>query len=66
MLGLTLLTLKSLLSYMLLLVNSGECSSVGRVPDCDSGCRGFEPHHSPHYTILNSRIGTRTYKSQVS
>jgi hypothetical protein len=26
----------------------GECSSVGRAPDCGSGCRGFEPHHSPH------------------
>ena len=26
---------------------SGGCSSVGRVPDCDSGCRGFEPHQSP-------------------
>jgi hypothetical protein len=25
----------------------GGCSSVGRVPDCDSGCRGFEPHQSP-------------------
>ena len=27
----------------------GGCSSVGRVPDCDSGCRGFEPHQSPQY-----------------
>ena len=29
---------------------SGGCSSVGRVPDCDSGCRGFEPHQPPHYS----------------
>ncbi len=28
--------------------NFGECSSVGRAPDCGSGCRGFESHHSPH------------------
>ena len=27
----------------------GECSSVGRAPDCGSGCRGFNPHHSPHF-----------------
>ena len=27
---------------------SGGCSSVGRVPDCDSGCRGFESHQPPH------------------
>ena len=26
----------------------GGCSSVGRVPDCDSGCRGFESHQPPH------------------
>ncbi len=27
----------------------GGCSSVGRVPDCDSGCRGFETHRPPHF-----------------
>ncbi len=27
----------------------GGCSSVGRVPDCDSGCRGFESHQPPQY-----------------
>src|SRR5690606_40189923 len=27
--------------------NRGDRSSVGRVPDCDSGCRGFESHRSP-------------------
>ena len=34
----------------------GGCSSVGRVPDCDSGCRGFEPHHSPHHFPSVHRI----------
>ncbi len=28
---------------------SGGRSSVGRAPDCDSGCRGFEPHRPPHF-----------------
>ena len=35
----------------------GDCSSVGRVPDCDSGCRGFEPHQSPQLqasSLINS------------
>src|SRR5690606_11064929 len=27
--------------------SNGGCSSVGRVPDCDSGCRGFESHQPP-------------------
>ena len=27
----------------------GGSSSVGRVPDCDSGCRGFEPRLPPHF-----------------
>ena len=31
---------------------SGGCSSVGRAPDCDSGCRGFKPHQSPHFSPL--------------
>ena len=26
----------------------GDCSSVGRVSDCDSDRRGFESHQSPH------------------
>jgi hypothetical protein len=25
----------------------GGCSSAGRVQDCDSCCRGFEPHQPP-------------------
>ena len=29
--------------------SSGGCSSVGRVQDCDSCCRGFEPHQPPHH-----------------
>ena len=33
----------------------GDCSSVGRAPDCDSGCRGFEPHQSPHIKSLRDR-----------
>ena len=27
---------------------AGGRSSVGRAPDCDSGCRGFKPRRSPH------------------
>ena len=26
---------------------NGGCSSVGRAPDCGSGCRGFEPRLPP-------------------
>ena len=26
----------------------GGCSSAGRAPGCDPGCRGFESRHSPH------------------
>jgi hypothetical protein len=29
----------------------GDCSSVGRAPDCDSGGRGFEPHQSPQFIL---------------
>ena len=28
--------------------NYGGRSSVGRVQDCDSCCRGFDPHRPPH------------------
>ena len=28
-------------------INGGR-SSVGRAPDCDSGCRGFKSHRPPH------------------
>jgi hypothetical protein len=29
----------------------GGCSSVGRAPNCDFGCRGFESHQSPFWGI---------------
>ena len=29
-------------------LSGGGCSSVGRVLDCDSSCRGFESHQPPH------------------
>ena len=32
-----------------LVQRNGGCSSVGRAPDCDSGGRGFEPRHPPHF-----------------
>ena len=32
----------------------GGRSSVGRAPDCDSGCRGFEPHRPPQ--LLKSGV----------
>ena len=28
-------------------VYNGVCSSVGRVPGCGSGGRGFDPHQTP-------------------
>ena len=37
---------------------TGGNSSVGRVPDCDSGCRGFESHLPPQVTkalLVHSR-----------
>ena len=45
----------------------GERSSVGRAPDCGSGCRGFEPHRSnnlifiapPSEEILEERLRLR-------
>ena len=30
----------------------GDCSSVGRVEDCDSFGHGFESHHSPRNKIM--------------
>ena len=33
---------------------NGGRSSVGRAPDCDSGCRGFDPHRSPHFWAVSS------------
>jgi hypothetical protein len=39
---------------------SGGCSSVGRVLDCDSSCRGFESHQPPQ-RIRWKRHGKGTY-----
>lgn len=30
----------------------GALSSVGRAPDCDSGCRGFKPRRAPQFISL--------------
>lgn len=30
-------------------VNMAGVAQLVRVPDCDSGCRGFESRHSPHF-----------------
>ena len=35
----------------------GGRSSVGRAPDCDSGCRGFEPHRSPQFFCFSQYLG---------
>lgn len=32
----------------------GGRSSVGRTPDCGSGCRGFKSHRSPHFIIFKT------------
>lgn len=40
---------------------SGGCSSVGRVQDCDSCCRGFEPHQPPQYLKSRVPFGTRDF-----
>jgi hypothetical protein len=34
----------------------GDCSSAGRAPDCDSGCRGFEPRQSPHLLLTHENL----------
>ena len=39
---------------------SGGCSSVGRVPDCDSGCRGFESHQPPQHSRMSRRAAPKT------
>nr|CUV14712.1 protein of unknown function [Ralstonia solanacearum] len=36
--------------------NDGGCSSVGRVPDCDSGRRGFESHQPPQGFLKKQRL----------
>ena len=54
---------KSLYPDQFLIINfegdssiNGDCSSVGRALDCDSGCRGFEPHQSPHFSYRSHRL----------
>ena len=41
------------------MLEHGGRSSVGRAPDCDSGCRGFEPHRPPH---IFKKLGSRIYR----
>ena len=36
-------------------VINGGCSSVGRAPDCGSGCRRFKSCHPPHEKNLSIR-----------
>ena len=31
--------------------NYGGCGEVVNTPDCGSGMRGFDPHHSPIYYL---------------
>ena len=33
---------------LLMIISYGGRSSVGRAPDCGSGCRGFKSRRSPH------------------
>ena len=30
----------------------GECRQEVKAPDCGSGMRGFESHHSPHFLLI--------------
>lgn len=34
----------------------GGRSSVGRAPDCDSGCRGFKPRRSPQFLKIKRSL----------
>src|SRR5579883_3399773 len=51
------------------MLDHGGRSSVGRVPDCDSGCRGFESRRPPHFrfarvmrvTPLHERFGVEVH-----
>ena len=40
-------------------ISSGDRSSVGRVQDCDSCCRGFEPRRSPQKPIQSHPIKSK-------
>src|ERR1700674_1819819 len=41
---------------------NGGCSSAGRVPDCDSGCRGLESHQPPQNQRLRTCAGVKLSK----
>src|SRR5699024_6207335 len=41
-----------LMLVSLLLSSNGGCSSAGRAPGCDPGCRGFEPRQPPRIIPL--------------
>ena len=41
-----------LILFCVIFYKYGERSSVGRAPDCGSGCRGFEPHRSPQDIMI--------------
>ena len=36
----------------------GVCSSIGRVPGCDSGGSGIVTHHSPKYALVVELVDT--------
>ena len=40
----------------------GGCSSVGRAPDCGSGCRGYKSHHPPHLRAFAKATALRRGK----
>ena len=54
------------LSYKGRLCFCGGRSSVGRASDCDSGCRGFKPRRSPHFSCSpKSKFGVLRFFGSV-
>ena len=45
---------------------NGGCSSVGRVSDCDSDCRGFEPHQPPQINPCYYTLAILTFDEKES
>lgn len=43
----------------------GEYSSAGRAPDCGSGCRGFDPHYSPHLLQIKAQTNSMFLNSKI-
>lgn len=39
-----------LIDFRLVTSSDGENSSIGRAPDCGSGCYGIVPRFSPHFS----------------